>query len=311
MPSLQRLRRLVRPNSFGAYMFAGVCVLVGTALRAVIGWIDVGAAPFTVYFPIILIIALLCGAVVSFVALAVILLIAWWAFIPPYYEFAELTPRALLNVSLFALASIVTIWLADAYRRVVDAFRIEKRERELLFDELIHRGKNTFSVVSFIIASSLEENKERAQEIVQRVKAVSSTNDLITTSKNQTVILKQILDQEFAPYGASRITMTGGPTVLSANAGRGFALIAHELVTNAVKHGALSSPHGTIEITWFLEGKHVKVSWIERGGSHVSNPWTPGFGSRLINQTVRQLGGELTAALPPEGLVCVLKFDPK
>ena len=126
-------------------------------------------------------------------------------------------------MSLFALASSVTIWLADAYRRAVDALRIEKRERELLFDELIHRGKNTFSVVSFIITSSLEENKERAQEIVQRVKAVSSTNDLITTSKTQTVILKQILDQEFVPYGTSRVTMTGGPIVLSANAGRGFA----------------------------------------------------------------------------------------
>jgi two-component sensor histidine kinase len=310
MPSLQRLRRLVRPNSIGAYVFAGVCVLVGTTLRVLIGWIDVGAAPFTVYFPVILIIALVCGVAVSFVALALILLVGWWAFIPPYYEFAELTPRALLNLSLFAFASSITIWLADAYRRAVDALRIEKRERELLFDELIHRGKNTFSVVSFIITSSLKENKERAQEIVQRVKAVSSTNDLITTSKTQTVILKQILDQEFAPYGASRITTTGGPIVLSANAGRGFALIAHELVTNAVKHGALSSVNGAIEIAWFLEGKNVKVSWIERGGPQVANPWKPGFGSQLINQTLRQLGGEVTAAFPPDGLVCVLKFDP-
>jgi two-component sensor histidine kinase len=283
---------------------------VGTTLRVLIGWIDVGAAPFTVYFPVILIIALVCGVAVSFVALALILLVGWWAFIPPYYEFAELTPRALLNLSLFAFASSITIWLADAYRRAVDALRIEKRERELLFDELIHRGKNTFSVVSFIITSSLKENKERAQEIVQRVKAVSSTNDLITTSKTQTVILKQILDQEFAPYGASRITTTGGPIVLSANAGRGFALIAHELVTNAVKHGALSSVNGAIEIAWFLEGKNVKVSWIERGGPQVANPWKPGFGSQLINQTLRQLGGEVTAAFPPDGLVCVLKFDP-
>ena len=73
------------------------------------------------------------------------------------------------------------------------------------------------------------------------MKAVSSTNDLITTSKTQTVILKQILDQEFAPYGASRITTTGGPIVLSANAGRGFALIAHELVT---------SLKGSVTVDW-------------------------------------------------------------
>jgi two-component sensor histidine kinase len=69
--------------------------------------------------------------------------------------------------------------------------------------------------------------------------------------------------------------------------------------------------NGAIEIAWFLEGKKVKVSWIERGGPQVANPWKPGFGSQLINQTLRQLGGEVTAAFPPEGLVCVLKFDPE
>jgi two-component sensor histidine kinase len=309
MLSLQQLRRFVRPNSIGAWAFAAAFVVLGTALRIAISWVDPGAAPFTVYFPIILIIALLCGAAVALVSLAMILIVGWWAFIPPYYAFGEITPRALLNLSLFALASLVTIWLANAYRRVVDALRVETRERELLFDELIHRGKNTFAVVSFIIASSLEEEKERAQEIVERVKAVSSTNDLITTSKTQTVMLKQILDQEFAPYGTERVSMSGGPIELSANAGRGFALIAHELVTNAVKHGALSG-RGAIEITWLLEGKHIRLSWIERGGPQVTAPSGPGFGSRLVTRTVRRLDGEITAAFPPEGLVCVLKFNP-
>src|SRR5262245_855176 len=310
MPSLQQLRRFVRPNSVGGYLFAAACIAVGTALRVAISWVDPGAAPFTVYFPIILVIALLSGAAVALVALAVILIVGWWAFIPPYYEFVPVTPRALLNMSLFALASFVTIWLAEAYRRVVDALRSEKRERELLFDELIHRGKNTFAVVSFIITSSMEGDKEHAQEIVERVKAVSSTNDLITTSKTQTVMLKQILDQEFAPYGTAPVAVNGGAIEPAANAGRGFALIAHELVTNAVKHGALSSSRGAIEITWLLEAKHVRVSWIERGGPQIAIPWKPGFGSQLVNRTLRRLDGEITAAFPPEGLVCVLKFNP-
>src|SRR5262249_29989181 len=161
----------------------------------------------------------------------------------------------------FALASIVTIWLADAYRRVVATLNVEKREHELLVDELLHRGRNTFAVVSFIITSSLDEHQERAREIVERVKAVSSTNDLITSSKTQTVILKQILDQEFSPYKTARVVMNGGRIELSANAGRGFALIAHELVTNSVKYGALSSARGAVEITWFMEGALVRLSW--------------------------------------------------
>src|SRR5262245_41739544 len=107
--SLQQLRRFIRPNSLGAWAFAAACVALGTLLRIAIGWIDVGAAPFTVYFPIILIIALLCGATVAAVSLVIILLIGWWAFIPPFYAFEDITPRALLNMSLFGLASIVTI----------------------------------------------------------------------------------------------------------------------------------------------------------------------------------------------------------
>jgi two-component sensor histidine kinase len=311
MASLQQFRRFTRPNSVGAYLFAAACIIVGTALRIAVSWIDPGAAPFTVYFPIILIIALLSGATVALAALAVILIVGWWAFIPPYYDFAVVTPRMLLNVSLFAIASIVTIWFADAYRRVVEAFRVERRERELLVDELLHRGRNTFAVVSFIINSSLDDNKQRAKEIVERVKAVSSTNDLISGSKTQTVGLKQILDQEFAPYPTSQVTMNGGPVVLSANAGRGFALVTHELVTNSLKYGALSSPRGTIEIAWLPEGSRIRLSWIERGGPQVTVPGTPGFGSRLVVRTLKGMSGEIAAAFPPDGLVCVLKFEPK
>ena len=272
----------------GAYVFAAGCIVVGTLLRAAVGWVDPGAAPFTIYFPVILVIALVCGAVVALISLVAILIIGWWAFIPPYYAFATITPRAILNISLFALASIVTIWLADAYRRAVEALQVEKRQRELLVDELSHRGKNTFAVVSFIIMSSLDDYKELANEIVERVRAVSSTNDLITSSKAQTVQLKQILDQEFAPYGESRVVMHGEMVDLSANAGRGFALIAHELVTNSIKHGALSSaPERSILHGHLMDNRStsdgssvagrkspvpvrrvlVRGSWSERSGS--------------------------------------------
>jgi two-component sensor histidine kinase len=311
MSSLQRVRHFIRPNSIGAYAFAGACVILGTLLRTAVGWVDPGAAPFTIYFPIILIVSFFCGAAVAVVTLAVILIVGWWSFIPPYYEFSAITPRSLLNMSLFALAAVVTVWLADAYRRVVDALHSEHRERESLVDELLHRGKNTFAVVSFIITSSLDDRKDRAKEIVERVKAVSSTNDLIANSRTQTVQLKQILDQECAPYRASCFVIKGEPIELSANAGRGFALIAHELITNSVKYGALSCSGGQIEITWFSEAARVRLRWIERGGPEIAVPGEPSFGTWLIVRTLQQLDGEIQASFLPEGLACDLKFSPK
>jgi two-component sensor histidine kinase len=66
-----------------------------------------------------------------------------------------------------------------------------------------------------------------------------------------------------------------------------FALVIHELATNAAKYGSLSEPDGQVIIDWNIQmdGSEPQLSfaWIERGGPPVKAPAHQGFGSRLIS----------------------------
>ncbi len=91
---------------------------------------------------------------------------------------------------------------------------------------------------------------------------------------------------------------------LPADAARNLSLVFHELVTNAIKHGALSLPEGRIEIAWATDDTGLTIDWIERGGPPASPPDQRGFGTRLVVGCVKSLGGKVDASFPPEGLEC-------
>ena len=91
-----------------------------------------------------------------------------------------------------------------------------------------------------------------------------------------------------------------------------LAMALQELATNAVKYGALSNPAGQIRVRWELskrEGQYdLKVRWEESGGPAVAKPTRRGFGTRLIERTVKQeLGGDVSVEFPPTGLICDIR----
>lgn len=97
--------------------------------------------------------------------------------------------------------------------------------------------------------------------------------------------------------------------MLSPHAVQPFALAIHELVTNAVKYGALSSPSGRLEVTWQLDPAMggVCLTWRERGGPPVRPPAHHSFGSTLIATALEhQLGGAVRQQWHASGLVCEL-----
>jgi two-component sensor histidine kinase len=86
-------------------------------------------------------------------------------------------------------------------------------------------------------------------------------------------------------------------------------MAAHELTTNAVKHGALSVDAGSVAVTWELrdEGRRLHLVWTERGGPEVVQPRRQGFGSRLLHRGItRELSGEVHLDFAVEGLACRL-----
>jgi two-component system CheB/CheR fusion protein len=103
---------------------------------------------------------------------------------------------------------------------------------------------------------------------------------------------------------AARVVTEGPQVAIGGNAMTSFALVFHELATNAAKYGALSEAGGQVAITWAMGERELQIVWRERGGPAVTAPKSEGFGSLLARNSVHgQLGGKLAYNWEPGGLI--------
>ena len=91
-------------------------------------------------------------------------------------------------------------------------------------------------------------------------------------------------------------------------------MVIHELVTNAAKHGALSSPNGRVSVSWDRAGADaaavLAITWRELGGlPPIATALQSGYGSGLIRDLIpHELGGTVELTFPPEGAVCRIEI---
>jgi PAS domain S-box-containing protein len=197
---------------------------------------------------------------------------------------------------------------------VTDRVRGEEQQK-LLLDELNHRVKNTLATVQSIAAQTLRtspEPKTFRETFEARLMALSATHDLLTATSWRGASLRDVLAVEFRPYGAERYVFDGPDVELSSNEALTLGLIFHELATNAAKYGALSRPDGCVGVRWEVRragrGAELHLEWLEQNGPAVSPPTRRGFGSRLIERSLRrELHGEAAMEFRPEGLRCTVR----
>lgn len=283
------------PNSLAAYVFALACVAAALLVRALFGLAGGNILLYATYYPAILLASLAGGAGAGIFATLISLCIVLWAFSTPVATQA-------VNIVLFLLSSGATIAVAQLYRSATRRLHDEEKKRALLVRELEHRGKNTFAIVQSIVSQTLQDQKDVAETIVGRIRSVSATNDIITKSDHQTAGLRTILERELDPYDRARVSLRGPDVQLSAELARSFALIVHELATNAAKYGALCKPGGQLNVEWTLSGGRLSLDWSEKNGPMIVKPFEPGFGARLVTRLLKNHGGEVTPEFRPEGL---------
>ena len=109
----------------------------------------------------------------------------------------------------------------------------------------------------------------------------------------------------------SRINVSGPDIVVSRDAGTTIALCLHELITNAIKYGALSHPDGHVELMWSVSkggSKEFSLSWTETGGPAVREPTRQGYGTRYVRSALGSLFGTAPEVVfAPEGFRFVVK----
>ena len=125
--------------------------------------------------------------------------------------------------------------------------------------------------------------------------------------------MAELVQREFAAYAGRNNTIIDGPEVmLSADAGPVMAMVIHELVTNAAKHGALSMKSGRVSVRWYrkLNGSaQLVLVWQETGGPRVEAPRKPGYGTGIVRDLIPyEFGGTVDLAFAPEGVRCLLQI---
>lgn len=195
--------------------------------------------------------------------------------------------------------------------------KLAAEANELLSHELSHRIKNIFSVVgSLLVLSAREfpESKAFAARFRERVAALARAHEFVRphSEASQPVIgrttIKGLLESLFSPYpaaGEGRLAFSGDDATVDDRGATPIALLFHELVTNAIKYGALSSETGEVSIVLRETDGMMVMRWSESGGPAVpGQPERTGFGTKLAEMSVeRQLGGTLVRDWRPEGLV--------
>ncbi len=183
--------------------------------------------------------------------------------------------------------------------------------QQLLMAELDHRVKNILANVAAIArlsSSNATSIDTFASALDGRIHAMSAAHDLLRQSSWTGVDLHKLVAGALEPFRSrtdNDIVIEGERVRLTSKFAQSMALVLHELATNAVKHGALSTSGGKVSVDWSRvttpDGEKIKFAWKERGGPPCAKPIRKGFGLTVIRSASSECGGQANMDLSTEG----------
>lgn len=218
-----------------------------------------------------------------------------------------------LSYRLFPLSDGMGVVFRDMTAR-----KRAEEQRDLLIKELEHRVKNTLAIVQSIAAQTFRQGGvdpavQRAFE--GRLIALSNVHGMLTQQSWDSAELHDVVRAALRAHGVAdgqRLTVEGPAMRLSPQSAVAFSMAVHELATNAIKYGALSSDAGRVDVSWSVADGRFRWSWRERGGPKVAAPTHKGFGSRMIERALAlQLSGEVAIEYQPDGVICTINARPE
>jgi PAS domain S-box-containing protein len=194
----------------------------------------------------------------------------------------------------------------------------QKRSHEqiaFLAREAEHRSKNLLANVQAMVTLSHSDTSEGLKHAIEgRIRALANVHSLFVETRWIGAELSTIATQELAPYSkeaATRVRIHGPQVLLKPDMAQAIAMSLHELATNAVKYGALSTSEGRIDLKWSHETDgQLILRWMEMGGREVRTPPVrQGFGTRVIEGMIGQLKGKARFDWHTEGLICEIALQ--
>ncbi len=194
---------------------------------------------------------------------------------------------------------------ATVTRDIRDQKQAEARQR-ILNEELSHRMKNTLAMVQAIATQTLRgvTEKDAVTAFRRRVHAIASAHNVLLQENWSAAPVGAVVDAVLGSFEMNeRLDISGPDIVLGPRSTLSMSLLLHELATNALKYGALSTETGRVAIHWRIETaeqEELVLEWVECGGPAPHEPDRQGFGSRLIEMGLVGTGGS-TVRYPVSG----------
>nr|WP_295110596.1 HWE histidine kinase domain-containing protein [uncultured Caulobacter sp.] len=198
-----------------------------------------------------------------------------------------------------------------ALREASRELQAREERQGVMINELNHRVKNTLATVQALARQSFAKVKGAPLEVfTDRLIALSAAHDLLTRTGWREADMGALVAASVGAH-VERVDRAGPEVALAPHTAVGLSMVFHELATNSVKYGALSAPEGRVQIDWRLDPvtDTLAFTWRDVGGPTVTPPKQPGFGTRLIESSIRrEQKGQARFDFKPEGLVFEASF---
>ncbi|SMH33572.1 PAS domain-containing sensor histidine kinase [Mesorhizobium australicum] len=193
--------------------------------------------------------------------------------------------------------------------------KLVAEEREIVAQELSHRIKNIFSVMSGIVALSARTYPELAplaSTLRARISALGVAHDFVRPHSAASrpagieMTVKGLITTLLKPYrdeGDDRLSISGDDARIDERSATPISLLLHELATNSAKYGALAEKNGRVVVRLDTDPDNLFIEWKESGSAITAPARQEGFGSRLMSLSVEgQLSGRLERMWEQDGL---------
>ena len=213
-----------------------------------------------------------------------------------------------LTVSPVRNAQGIVIGASKIARDITEHKRSEAQIVNLA-REAEHRTKNILATVLATVRLSQSDTSDDLKQLIEgRIDALAKVHTLFVESRWAGAELHRLATQELLAYSGekeARVRIEGPAVMLEPSTAQTVAISLHELATNAAKYGSLSAAGGRVEILWSLTADgRLSLRWIESGGPTATPPTHRGFGTRIMENMIGQLKGEVRFDWRDQGLTC-------
>lgn len=215
----------------------------------------------------------------------------------------------------FIIATAVLLYALVA--RLMRHIRLHERELEesaererMRLQELDHRVKNAMGGLLAMIDLCRDEYTDThafAGAIRRRVQGMSDVHNLLAEGHWSSIDLHRLLAIMRPPDAPGRVTLEGPQVSVPPRQATALGMIVQELMSNALKHGALGNDQGTVRVSWQVHEppgteRVLSLNWAERSERAVLIESKPGLGTRLIHGFAKsELRGNVELNYTPEG----------